>query len=411
MNTTALIVTVCVAQFIGMMGSTTFNGLLPVLRDEWGMSNTQGGLMSGIIFGVYALSVLVLVTATDRFQARRIYLIGVFASTVSHLGMAYVAHDFVTGMVFRAIAGFGWAGTYMVGLRVLTDELEGRMRSRGVAFHAAAMGTGGSLSFFLAGEIDRWLGWEAAFLVSAAGTAGAFLIALVLFPRREPTPSGTSPLADFRHVLRNRSAMAYITCYGVHTWEMFAVRSWAVAFLTFAAMRSGLGPEYWFAPTVVAMLMELLGTASSLAGNELAIRIGRQRWILLAMSVCMALACATGFISHWGYWAAAVLCIIYNMVIYADSAALTAGTIGASEPERRGATLAVHSLTGYGLGFVGAVVLGGILDVMGGESVLAWGVAFAHIALVMALGPLALLFLKPADLAGDRAIRAGAKRT
>ena len=156
------------------------------------MSNTQGGLMSGIIFGVYALSVLVLVTATDRFQARRIYMIGVFASTVSHLGMAYVAHDFVTGMIFRAIAGFGWAGTYMVGLRVLSDELEGRIRSRGVAFHAAAMGTGGSLSFFLAGEIDRWLGWETAFLVSAAGTAGAFLIALApssrAASRRPPAP-------------------------------------------------------------------------------------------------------------------------------------------------------------------------------------------------------------------------------
>ena len=411
MNTTTLIVTVCFAQFIGQMGSTTFNGLLPVLRDEWGMSNTQGGLMSGIIFGVYALSVLVLVTATDRFQARRIYLIGVFASTVSHLGMAYVAHDFVTGMIFRAIAGFGWAGTYMVGLRVLSDELEGRIRSRGVAFHAAAMGTGGSLSFFLAGEIDRWFGWETAFLVSAAGTAGAFLIALVLFPRREPTPSGTNPLADFGHVFRNRSAMAYIACYGVHTWEMFAVRSWAVAFLTFAAIHAGYEPEYWFAPTVIAMLMELLGTASSIAGNELAIRIGRQRWVLLSMSVCMVLACATGFISDWGYWAAAALCILYNMAVYADSASLTAGTVGASEPERRGATLAVHSLCGYGLGFVGAVVLGGILDIMGGESVLAWGVAFAHIALVMALGPLALFFLKPADLAGDRAIRPGPGRT
>ena len=157
--------------------------------------------------------------------------------------------------------------------------------------------------------------------------------------------------------------------------------------------------------------MELLGTASSIAGNELAIRIGRQRWVLLTMSVCMALACATGFISAWGYWAAAALCILYNMVIYADSSALTAGTVGASEPERRGATLALHALSGYGMGFVGAVVLGGILDLMGGESVLAWGIGFAHIALVMALGPLALLFLKPADLAGDRAIRPGPGRT
>ena len=410
MNAAALIAIVCTAQFIGQMGATTFSALLPVFMDEWALSHTQGGWLSGVIFGAYALSVLVLVTATDRFQARRIYMIGVLASTASHLGMAFLAHDFTTGMVFRALAGFGWAGTYMVGLRVLSDELEGRMRSRGVGFHAATMGAGGSLSFFLAGEIERWMDWETAFLVNALGTAGAFLIALLLFPRRRPTPSGASPLADFRHVFRNRSAMAYIAGYGVHTWEMFAVRSWAVAFLTFAAMRSGLGPEYWLAPTVIAMLMELLGTASSFAGNEIAIRIGRQRWVLLTMSVCMALACAAGFVAHWGYWAAAALCILYNMAIYADSAALTAGTVGASEPERRGATLAVHSLSGYGMGFVGSVALGGIIDAMGGESVLAWGVGFAHIAVVMALGPLALLFLKPADLAGDRASGAGAGR-
>lgn len=411
MNPVALIFTVCTTQFIGQIGTFTFPALLPTFREEWALTNTEGGWLSGIIFGVYALSVLFLVTATDRFQARRIYLIGIFATMASHLGMAYVAHDLATGTVFRALAGFGWAGTYMVGLRVLSDELEGRIRSRGVAFHAASIGISGALSYFLAGEINIRFGWETAFLVNAAGAGGAFFIALFLFPRREPTPSGASPFADFRHVLRNRSAMAYVSCYGVHTMEMFAMRSWAVAFLTFAAMRSGYGPELWLAPTVIAMLMELCGTGSSLLGNELAIRIGRQRWVLLAMSMCMALACATGFVSYWGYWAAAALCILYNMAIYADSATLTAGTVGASEPERRGATLAVHSLTGYGMGFVGSVALGVILDVMDGESVLAWGVAFAHIALVMALGPLALLFLKPADLAGDRAVRPGPGKT
>ena len=411
MKAAALIVTVCTAQFIGQIGTFTFSALLPTFREEWALSNTEGGWLSGIIFGVYALSVLVLVTATDRFQARRIYMIGILGIAASHLGMAYLAHDLLSGTVFRALAGFGWAGTYMVGLRVLSDELEGRMRSRGVGFHAAAIGISGSLSYFLAGQINLRFGWETAFLVNAAGAGGAFLIALLLFPRREPTRSDSNPLADLRHVFRNRSAMAYISGYGVHTWEMFAMRSWAVAFLTFAAMRSGYGPELWLAPTVIAMLMELCGTGSSLLGNELAIRLGRQRWVLLAMSTCMVLACATGFVSYWGYWAAAVLCIIYNMAIYADSATLTAGTVGASEPERRGATLAVHSLTGYGMGFVGSVVLGVILDVMGGESVLTWGVAFAHIALVMMLGPLALLLLKPADLAGDRATGSGKGRT
>jgi len=244
--------------------------------------------------------VLVLVTATDRFQARKIYIIGVAATIASHLGMAWAAHDFATGMVFRALAGFGWAGTYMVGLKALSDELEGRARSRGVAIHAAAIGISGALSYFVAGRMNLLFGWETAFLVNAAGAAVAFAVAFLLFPRRRPTPSGANPIADFGHVLRNRSAMAYVAGYGVHTWEMFTVRSWAVAFLTFAAMRSGAGPELWLAPTAVATVMELLGTGASIAGNELAIRVGRQRWVLLAMSACMGLACAAGFVSLLG---------------------------------------------------------------------------------------------------------------
>jgi len=405
MDAAGIIATVCIAQFVGQLGAFTFPALLPTFMEAWALSHTQAGWLSGVIFGVYALSVLVLVTATDRFQARKIYIIGVAATIASHLGMAWAAHDFATGMVFRALAGFGWAGTYMVGLKALSDELEGRARSRGVAIHAAAIGISGALSYFVAGRMNLLFGWETAFLVNAAGAAGAFAVAFLLFPRRRPTPSGANPIADFGHVLRNRSAMAYVAGYGVHTWEMFTVRSWAVAFLTFAAMRSGAGPELWLAPTAVATVMELLGTGASIAGNELAIRVGRQRWVLLAMSVCMALACAVGFVSWWGYWAAAALCILYNMAIYADSAALTAGTIGASEPARRGATLALHAMAGYGCGFLGPLAMGVILDTMGGESVLAWGVGFAHIAAAMALGPLALLLLRPADLAGDRASR------
>ncbi len=402
-----MILTVCAAQLFGQMGALTFSALLPTFMDEWDLTHTEGGWLSGIIFGVYALSVLVLVTATDRFEARKVYLLGVFASTASHLGMAYLAHDFVTGMIFRALAGFGWAGTYMVGLKALSDELEGRARSRGVAFHAAAIGLSGALSFYIGGEVGARFGWQTAFLISAAGSAAAFLIALLLFPRRKPARSGSNPIVDFGHVLRNRSAMAYILSYGVHTWEMFTLRSWSVAFLTFAAMQSGAGPAAFLVPTAVATIMELLGTACSILGNELAIRLGRQRWVLLCMGMCMALAAAVGFASAWGYWAAAALCILYNMTIYADSAALTAGTVGASEPQRRGATLALHAMSGYGCGFVGPLALGAIIDTMGGASVVAWGVGFAHIAAIMTLGPLALWLLRPADLAGDRASGVG----
>ena len=49
-------------------------------------------------------------------------------------------------------------------------------------------------------------------------------------------------------------------------------------------------------------------------------------------------------------------------------------------------------------------MLGVLLDVLGGETVLNWGIAFAHLALVMIAGPMALRILKPKNLPGDRAL-------
>ena len=69
---------------------------------------------------------------------------------------------------------------------------------------------------------------------------------------------------------------------------------------------------------------------------------------------------------------------------------------------QRGATMAVHSTLGYAGGFVGPLVMGAILDLAGGESAFAWGIAFAHVSAIMALGLLTMIVLQPKALAGDR---------
>ena len=76
--------------------------------------------------------------------------------------------------------------------------------------------------------------------------------------------------------------------------------------------------------------------------------------------------------------------------------------MGNADPESRGAALAVHAMLGYGGGFVGPLAMGLILHVLGGESVLNWGIGFGHIAIVLLVGPLAIRILKPRDLPGDR---------
>jgi hypothetical protein len=87
----------------------------------------------------------------------------------------------------------------------------------------------------------------------------------------------------------------------------------------------------------------------------------------------------------------ALLRLLYNALIQIDSAALTTGALMAADPARRGATIAVHSLLGFGAGFVGPLAFGIVLDVSGGANTgLAWGLAFASLGAVVALGPLAL---------------------
>lgn len=404
--TTRIIAIYCLAQTLAQLGAFAFPALLPVFFDVWRLSHTEAGWLSGVFFGAYSLSVPWLVTLTDRVDARRVYMWAVALTSLAHLGMAFAATGFWSAFLFRVIAGIGWAGTYMVGLKGLADQVEGASQSRAVAFHAASIGISGSLSFVIAGVVATWIDWHAAFVAGALGTLAALGVAIAAFPRakRIGRDIAKTRLLDFRPVLKNRSVMAYAIGYCVHTWEMFVVRSWVVTFLVFTAAQPGRRIDF-LVPTVVAMLMELVGTAMSVLGNEMAVRFGRQRWITGVMLASMLVATVVGFSSAWGYGVATAICLLYNALIYADSSSLTAGTVGSADPERRGAALAVHAMLGYGGGFLGPLVMGLILDSLGGESVLNWGLAFAHLAVIMVLGPVALRLLRPADLSGDRPSR------
>jgi len=77
-----------------------------------------------------------------------------------------------------------------------------------------------------------------------------------------------------------------------------------------------------------------------------------------------------------------ILCV-YNVAIMFDSGSLTAGTVSVSDPEDRGALLAVHSMIGFAGGAIGAPVIGYTLDIAGGEeNLLAWSLAL----LLMGIG-------------------------
>jgi len=124
----------------------------------------------------------------------------------------------------------------------------------------------------------------------------------------------------------------------------------------------------------------------------------------VATMTASAMICfVIGFSSGISYALATILCLLHGITVAGESSSVTAGSIGNAQPGYRGATMALHSTLGFAGGFVGPLVFGLVLDLAGGQSVFAWGVAFAHMGAVMLLGPLAIRLLQPAELPGDGA--------
>jgi predicted MFS family arabinose efflux permease len=397
-----LVLLICAAQVLIQIGAFVWPALLPDLVQRWSLTYGEAGWITGIFYGAYIVAVPVLVTLTDRIDAKRVYLFGAAATALAHVMFALLADGLWVALAARALAGIGWAGTYMTGLKLLADKVDAKLMSRAAAGHAASIGIAGAVSFAYAAFLADLAGWPAAFLTSGVCAMLAFLLVALKVPSAAAPPrAGEQALFDFRPVLRNRSAMAYAIAYCIHTLEMSALRGWGVAFLGFVAIQGGASATI-MSPTMALTLLGLLGTLASVLGNEAAILIGRRRLITLAMLASAACAIILGFVGSHSYPLAFALMVLYGPIVWLDSSSLTAGTAGTAEPSRRGATLAVHSMLGYAGGFVGPLAVGFVLDWQGGMSVSAWAAAFTLIAVLMLLALAAFLLLRPGALAGDR---------
>jgi MFS family permease len=160
--------TIVLAQMLAQIGAFALPALLPTYMACWHLSATDAGWLIGIFFAAYVVAVPLLLALTDRVPIKRIYLLGTGLTAISHLGFAVIADGFWDGLILRALAGIGWAGTYMTGLKALADHLDTAAQSRAVSWHAAGVGISGAGSFAIAGGIAALGGTRAAFVLAAA---------------------------------------------------------------------------------------------------------------------------------------------------------------------------------------------------------------------------------------------------
>ncbi|MBM3489872.1 MAG: MFS transporter [Alphaproteobacteria bacterium] len=392
-----LVFLLCLAEIASMLGFAVFPALLPIFLSDWRLSAGEAGWLSGVFFAGYMGAVPVLTALTDRFDARRIFLCGSLLSGLASLLFALLAQDFWSAVPLRLLAGAGLAGTYMPGLKALTDRLAPAAQPRAVSFYTSSFGLGASASYFLSGEVAALADWRWAFALAGLGGLAAFaIVAAALRPLPPTAPASAWRVLDFRPVLRNREAMGYVLAYAAHNWELFGLRSWIVAFLVFAASQAQAETAGFWSATAIAALLNLLGTPASILGNEAATRFGRRRMAACFQLVSAGFAGCVALSVGIAYPMLIGLLGLYAMLLMSESAAVTTGAVQAARPERKGATMALHSTLGFALAFLGSLAPGLVLDAAGGTgSAVAWSLAFLSMGAGVALGPLALWLTRP----------------
>jgi MFS family permease len=157
-------------------------GVLPVLEDEWRLSDTQLGLITSVFVVVSTVATIPAGWVADH--CRRTRVIGwTLLSWSGLILLSATAVNYVHLLFARAAMGIGQAVDDPASTSYLGDSYPARMRGRVFSATQVSFFLGGGIGLALGGWVGESFGWRWAFAV--VGVPGA-VVALAVFRLREP---------------------------------------------------------------------------------------------------------------------------------------------------------------------------------------------------------------------------------
>lgn len=408
----------CVARAAFATMFTTWSATLPLLKQEWGLSAGEAGLVQSAYHIGFLVSLFSVGFLTDRFGARRTYLVSSRAAAASALLFAFGAEGFASSLLLYGLVGLCSGGSYTPGLAIISQQVarDGSVgQGKALGFYLAAASLGYAIGLFVASAMIPLAGWRGAFVATALGPLVGTILggySLRAVPNIVHTRStGIGIRGGLADVVANRPAMLSIWGYTFHAWELLGLWAWLPAFLAAAAIAAGSQDlQAASLAATLAALTYLAAVVGSVVGGALSDRWGRTR-VILVMAIA-SLACSFGFGWMIGLpmWMMLAVAMFYNVTGVADSSIHSTTLTELVDPRCLGAAYSLRSVLGFGAGAVAPWVFGATLDwsrgAWPGDEQLAWGLAWATLGLGGLLGPFAIWRLRrlpeAARLAGGR---------
>src|ERR1700755_3534884 len=174
----ALLLTVCLAQFMVILDISIVNVALPKIHESLGFSDTGLQWVVNAYTLTFAGFLMLAGRATDLLPRRQVFLVGVSLFSLASLGCALADSQAVLDGA-RAIQGFGAAVISAASLAIVTGSFkEGAERNRALGLWAAMGGVGGSAGVLLGGAPTQAFSWPAVLILNLPGRVRAWLTAI-----------------------------------------------------------------------------------------------------------------------------------------------------------------------------------------------------------------------------------------
>ena len=188
----ALLLTVCLAQFMVILDISIVNVALPRIHDSLGFSDTSLQWVVNAYTLAFAGFLMLAGRASDLLPRRQVFLVGVALFAVSSLGCALADGQAIL-IGARAIQGFGAAVISAASLAIVTGSFaEGSERNRALGFWAAMGGIGGSAGVIFGGILTEAFSWPAVFLINVPVGIAVVLAGRRLVPIEDPATTERS---------------------------------------------------------------------------------------------------------------------------------------------------------------------------------------------------------------------------
>ena len=210
-----LIVLLAATSALGPAGMQILLPALPVIQDDFSVSNDVAQLTLSLSMFSIAIGTLVYGPMSDKYGRKPTMLLGIFIAIIGSI-FCYLADSIGWLIAGRIIQAFGGAVGLVLARAIVRDVYGAEESARVIATLVMVMVIAPMMSPALGGEMMNRFGWESVFLVIAGASVIIFVFLILRQPETLVTPvqfEGIgSMLRTFDGLLKSRPFCGYAFC-------------------------------------------------------------------------------------------------------------------------------------------------------------------------------------------------------